>query len=93
MCRKTDHRMIWNDQMFELYGISQSGVPGTVEAWKQGLHPEDSSRAIQDCQTASNGERDFEHGIPAAAVLTDQPCTSEANGLPVSWWGPEILHA
>ncbi len=53
-------KMIWNDRMFELYGISQSNFSGTVEAWKQGLHPEDSSRAIQDCQAALNGERDFD---------------------------------
>ena len=52
--------MIWDDRMFELYGLTRENFPGAVEAWKQGLHPDDSSRAIEEYQAALNGQRNFD---------------------------------
>ncbi|MEI7671954.1 MAG: PAS domain S-box protein, partial [Deltaproteobacteria bacterium] len=52
--------MIWDDRMIELYGLTHENFPGGVEAWEQGLHPDDSSRAIEECQAALRGERDFD---------------------------------
>ncbi|MBK8615638.1 MAG: PAS domain S-box protein [Anaerolineales bacterium] len=54
------NEMIWDDRMYELYGLTHENFPGGVEAWKQGLHPEDASRAIQECEAALTGERDFD---------------------------------
>jgi len=33
---------------------------GGGDSWEQGLHPDDSSRAIEECQVALRGERDFD---------------------------------
>ena len=52
--------MIWDDRMFELYGLTHENFPGGIEAWKQGLHPDDSSKAIEEYQAALRGERDFD---------------------------------
>jgi PAS domain S-box-containing protein len=53
------NEMIWDDRMFELYGLTRENFPGGIEAWQQGLHPDDSSRAIEECQAALDGQRDF----------------------------------
>ncbi len=52
--------MIWDDRMLELYGLTHENFHGGVEAWEQGLHPDDYSRAIEECQAALRGERDFD---------------------------------
>jgi PAS domain S-box-containing protein len=54
------NEMIWDDRMRELYGLTLENFPGGIEAWKQGLHPDDSSRAIKECEAALRGERDFD---------------------------------
>lgn len=55
-----DNTMVWDDRMFELYGISRDSFPSTLDAWTNGLHPEDRERAIADCQAALHGEKDFD---------------------------------
>lgn len=54
------NEMLWDDRMYALYGLTRENFPGGVEAWKQGLHPEDASRAIQACEAALAGGPDFE---------------------------------
>ena len=54
-----DNSMIWDDRMFELYGITRDTFPINIDAWTNGLHPEDKQRAIEDCNAALNGEGDF----------------------------------
>ena len=52
--------MTWDDRMFELYGASHGEIQGTVQDWKDGLHPEDLERAIAECQAAIRGEAPFD---------------------------------
>jgi len=52
--------MVWDDRMFELYGVTREETPNNVEAWINGLHPEDKESAIAACQAALNGEKDFD---------------------------------
>jgi len=54
-----ENTMIWDDRMFELYGIKQDTFPNTLDAWTNGLHPEDKQKAIDDCNSALKGEKDF----------------------------------
>jgi PAS domain S-box-containing protein len=54
------NELIWDDRMLDLYGLTRENFPGGSEAWEQGLHPEDSARAIEECQAALRGERDFD---------------------------------
>jgi PAS domain S-box-containing protein len=54
------NRMIWDDQMFRLYGVTEKPENYGFEIWEQGLHPEDSARAVSACQAALRGERDYD---------------------------------
>lgn len=40
------NELVWDDQMFELYGVKKSDFSGAYEAWLSGIHPDD--RAISD---------------------------------------------
>ena len=55
-----DNTMVWDDRMFELYGITRETFPSNIDAWLNGLHPEDKERAIAECQTALKGEKEFD---------------------------------
>ncbi len=52
--------MVWDAGMFELYGLTPDTFPGGIEAWQQGLHPEDAARAIAECEAALRGEKPFD---------------------------------
>ncbi len=54
-----NNTMFWDDRMFELYGISREIFPNNFDAWTNGLHPEDKQRAIDECNSALLGEREF----------------------------------
>ena len=54
-----EDRLIWDDRMYELYGISAETFGGAYEAWKGGVHPEDLTRADAEIQAAIIGEQDF----------------------------------
>ena len=55
-----DNSMVWDDRMFELYGISRERSLNTIDVWINVLHPEDKEAAIAECQAALNGEREFD---------------------------------
>jgi len=54
-----ENSMDWNDRMFELYGITKDTFPKNVDAWINGLHPEDKHKAIDECNAALNGECEY----------------------------------
>ena len=55
-----DNRMIWDEQMFRLYGIAREQFGGAYAAWQAGVHPEDRQRGDDDIQAALRGEKDFD---------------------------------
>ena len=54
------NRLVWDDQMFRLYGITRDQFGGAYEAWQAGLHPEDKQRGDEEIQLALRGEKDFD---------------------------------
>ncbi|MDD2539439.1 MAG: PAS domain-containing protein [Desulfuromonadaceae bacterium] len=56
----TDNHLVWNDRMFELYGIAHEAFLGNIDAWLNGLHPEDKEEAVSEFQAALNGEKKFD---------------------------------
>jgi PAS domain S-box-containing protein len=54
-----NNNMFWDERMFELYGISRETFPCNLDAWTNGLHPGDKRRAIDECNSALLGEREF----------------------------------
>jgi PAS domain S-box-containing protein len=53
------NKMIWDTQMYELYGIREQDFSGAYDAWQNGLHPEDRSRAETEIAAALAGAKDF----------------------------------
>ena len=52
--------LVWDDEMFRLYGITRDQFGGAYEAWKAGVHPEDVQRGDQEIQLALRGEKEFD---------------------------------
>jgi PAS domain S-box-containing protein len=53
-------RLIWNDQMYKLYGLKPSDFSGVYEAWATALHPDDFELTTTAIQQAIRGEREYE---------------------------------
>ena len=55
-------RVIWDDRIFEIYGVSRDAFTGTHVAWLELLHPEDRQRAEQIEQEALRlGREEFDN--------------------------------
>ncbi|MEM9908991.1 MAG: PAS domain-containing protein, partial [Cyanobacteria bacterium P01_D01_bin.44] len=54
-----EDRLIWDERMYELYGITAETFGGAYEAWKRGVHPDEMKRADGEIQAAITGEKDF----------------------------------
>lgn len=52
--------LVWDDQMYALYGISRDTFGGDYESWRAGLHPEDIERGDREVQMALRGEKEFD---------------------------------
>ena len=55
-----NNKLIWDEQMYHLYGITQDKFGGAYEAWRAGLHPEDMQRGDNEIQMALRGEKEFD---------------------------------
>ncbi len=55
----TKNELVWDDQMFKLYGVKRQEVSGAFDAWINGLHPEDAARSQAEVQQAFSGEKEF----------------------------------
>ncbi len=55
------NKLVWDDRMFSLYGISRDQFSGAYEAWRDGLHPDDQRAGDDAIQLALRGEKDFHH--------------------------------
>ena len=51
--------MVWDDQMYKLYGITSETFSGAYEAWTNGLHTDDRVMAEQVFMDAVNGDGQF----------------------------------
>ncbi|MBF0518154.1 MAG: PAS domain S-box protein [Nitrospirae bacterium] len=56
----TNNIMTWDDQMLTLYGLTWETFPGGVEAWMNGLHPDDRDTIVEECNAALKGEKEWD---------------------------------
>ena len=54
------NQLVWDDQMFQLYGIRREDFSGDLESWSGFVHPEDGERFHAAVQAALRGEREFD---------------------------------
>lgn len=52
--------LIWDAQMYALYGRSAADFSGAYEAWENGLHPADKERTVAELQSAVEGGEKFD---------------------------------
>jgi len=52
--------LVWDDRMFELYGVNRASFKGCVEAWENGLHPQDRSCALAAIKATLGGEKEYD---------------------------------
>ncbi len=55
-----ENTLVWDERMFQLYGINQETIVNTFNTWANGLHPEDKDRAINECYEALAGHKQFD---------------------------------
>ena len=89
-----NNTVLWDDQMYALYGITKDKFGGVYESWQEGLHPDDRARCNAEIQAAIRGEKDFNtefrviwpdgsvHNIKALAVVQ-----RDGSGKPLSMIG------
>ena len=70
----TTGAMIWNDEMFALYGIRAENFTGDVSSWQNGVHPDDRLEAERGIGDALEKGEDY-HGFfrvrwPAGDIRT-----------------------
>ena len=51
--------LLWDDQMYVLYGVKRNNFTSTYQTWQSGLHPSDAVRADAEFRMALRGEKDF----------------------------------
>jgi PAS domain S-box-containing protein len=56
----TTNKMLWDDQMFRIYGIAEKPATYGLEIWQQRLHPDDAAFAFEECQAAIRGEKNYD---------------------------------
>jgi hypothetical protein len=54
------NHLVWDEQMYRLYGLPQGPFAEPYELWTSGVHPEDRERTAGEIQMALRGEKDFD---------------------------------
>jgi PAS domain-containing protein len=65
-------KLVWDAQMFRLYGIDEHDFPDPLDEWKSRLHPDELSRTFQlitDCiQTGNDFATDLRVRLPNSHI-------------------------
>lgn len=52
--------LVWDESMYELFGVRRSDFSGDYEAWEKTLHPEDKEKAVNDLMASIKTNVDFD---------------------------------
>ena len=52
--------LVWDDRMFEIYGIDRDSFTGDFEAWKKCILPDDLAGALEANRATVRGEREYD---------------------------------
>lgn len=55
-----NHKLIWDDGMYRLYGTSADKFTGAYAAWESGIHPDDLAQARLEMEKAISGEKEYD---------------------------------
>lgn len=91
------NRLVWDDAMFELYGIEPKNFSGRYEDWESGLHPGDLERCKGELRAALDGAGEFDtqfrvvwpggeiHHIKAIAIIQRSASGKPFRMLGTNW--------
>jgi PAS domain S-box-containing protein len=51
--------LLWDDRMYDLYGLTRTSTLAPYAIWEDNLHPDDRDRAAAELQATIRGEQDF----------------------------------
>ena len=54
-----NNELLWDESMYQLYGIQSEDFGGAYDAWLQTIHPEDKTYADGEIQAALRGEHEY----------------------------------
>lgn len=55
-----NNKLHWDEGMFQIYHIDDSGFDSVYEAWTSRLHPEDKDQINEEIQSALRGEKKYD---------------------------------
>ena len=55
-----ENQVVWDDQMFSLYGVTRNQFADPREAWEAAVHPEDLRRELEAFNLAAMGQQDLD---------------------------------
>ena len=88
------NELIWDNRMYELYGIKRDTFAGAYEAWLAGIHPDDRASSDEVSQQAQQGKRPYDtefrvvwpdgtvHNLKAYGIVAQ-----DASGAPLRMTG------
>jgi PAS domain S-box-containing protein len=89
--------LVWDDQMFRLYGLTAQDFGGNYQAWQAAIHPDDRERSDEEIQLALAGVRDLStefrvvwpdgsvHDIRAMAIVQWDGAKHPLHMIGTSW--------
>ena len=92
-----NNKLVWDDQMFALYGIQRHQFGGAYEVWKSALHPADKAENERKLQMALRGELEFStefrvvwpdgsiHNIRANAIVVRDAAGQSTQMIGTNW--------
>ncbi len=89
--------LVWDEQMFVLYGLEVNNYTGIYETWRSGLHPDDIERSDSEIRMAIEGEKEFDtefrvvwpdgsiHNIKALATVQRDDSGNSLHIIGTNW--------
>ncbi len=59
-CDIAKNELVWDDQMYALYGVKKKDFGGAYEAWLSSVHPDDRARCDEAIQQALRNEKPYD---------------------------------
>jgi PAS domain S-box-containing protein len=91
------NELVWDDSMYQLYGIRRGDFGEAYDAWIRTIHPEDKAHAEVETQAALRGEREF---VPEFRIVrpdgsirymkADSKTSRDQDGKPLRMIGTNI---
>ena len=89
-----ENTLVWDDQMFALYGVTKRDVVGAYETWLAAVHPDDRARCDEMIQQALRNKQpyDFEFRVQwpngtVRVLKVDGRVVRDSHGIPVRMTG------